>query len=136
MNSVWFCRSGKTPSVFGFAESTFPARAGKERRGPFCIAVLGTFCGCAREERRCGFALGLGVRGGGGFVFEEVVCADERECLGLGFDDRGAGGVDALGCVLCAAELVGLEEVGEFGKGEVVEFAEIEGGDGGVEEVF
>ena len=76
------------------------------------------------------------MRGGGGFVFKEVVGADEREGLGLGFDDRGAGCVDALGCVLCAAELVGLEEVGELGEGEVVEFAEFEGGDGGVEEVF
>ncbi|MHA7814535.1 MAG: hypothetical protein ACX94C_14215 [Phycisphaerales bacterium] len=54
--------------------------------------------------------------GGFGFVFEDVVGADEGEGLGFGADVIGARGADALHAGLGEFELVGLEEVGECGE--------------------
>ncbi|MCA9276248.1 MAG: hypothetical protein KDA29_09500 [Phycisphaerales bacterium] len=88
------------------------------------------------EERAGSFALGFGVGRGFGAVLEDVVGADEGEGLGLGLDNAGARGVDALDEIAGAVEGGGLEELGEFVEGEMVELAEVEGGDGGVEEVF
>ncbi len=87
------------------------------------------------EERSAGFALGFGVGGGFGFVFEDIVGADEGEGFGVGFDEVGAGCVDAVHAGLGGFEGVGFEQVGERVEGEMVELAEVEGGDGGVEEV-
>lgn len=88
-----------------------------------------------REECGTGLALGFGVGWGCGLVFEDVVGADECERLGIGLDEVGACGVDALHARLGAFEAIGFEEVGECGQGDVVEVAEVERRDGGVEEV-
>jgi len=69
-----------------------------------------------RAEGRCGFALCFGVGGGCGFVFEDVVCADECDGFGFWLDEVGARRVDALHAGLGEFELVGLEEVGECGE--------------------
>ena len=60
------------------------------------LAARDTSPGSPGEERRRGFALSLGVGGGGWFVFEDVVRAHEGEGLGVGPDEAGACGVDAL----------------------------------------
>jgi len=76
------------------------------------------------------------VRVGFGLVFEQVADACGGEGSGLGGEYGLTRGVDALdvcdGLFVC----FGFEEVGEFGELVVVELAEIEGGEGGVEEVL
>jgi len=80
--------------------------------------------------------LGLGVLGGLGFVFELIGEACGREGAGFGFDQGFAGVGDAFDGIACAVEVFGVEDGCELGEFEVVELAEFEGGEGGVEEVF
>ncbi len=68
--------------------------------------------------------------GGRGFVFELIGQAGGGEGLGFGFDDGCACFVDALEGFSCGDESFGLQQVGEFGEGELVEVAEVEGGGG------
>ncbi len=96
---------------------------------------------CAAGKRRGdefggGFALGLGVGGGGWFVFEDVGEAGGGEGLCFGFNDFDAGFRDALECIDGLLEGFGFEDVGELGEGEVVDLAHLECGEGWVGEVF
>lgn len=74
--------------------------------------------------------------GGGWFVFELVGEAGGCQGLGFGFDDCGSCGVDALEGLDGLLEGFGFEDSCEFGQGELVQVAQVEGGDGGVEEVL
>lgn len=74
--------------------------------------------------------------GGLGFVFELIGEACGREGAGFGFDQGFAGAGDAFDGIACAVEVIGVEDGCELGEFEVVELAEFEGGEGGVEEVF
>ena len=69
------------------------------------IAAVGWICSIAGDELGRGFALGFGVGGGFGFVFEQVVGAHEGEGFCVGLDEVGAGGVDALHARLGALEV-------------------------------
>jgi len=82
------------------------------------------------------FALGFGVGGGCWFVFEDVGEAGGCQGAGFGVDDGSAGGVDALEGALGGLEGFGFEGGGELGEGDLVEVAEIQRRDRGVEEVF
>ena len=55
---------------------------------------------------------------------------------GFGVGEGGAFMVDAGDGLLGGLELGRVEDLGEAGEGEVVVVAQVEGGDGGVEEVF
>ena len=55
---------------------------------------------------------------------------------GFGLGEGGAFLVDAGDGLLGSLEIGRVEDLGEAGEGEVVVVAQIEGGDGGVEEVF
>ncbi len=55
---------------------------------------------------------------------------------GFGVGEIGALLVDAGDGLLGGLEVGGVEDLGEAGEGEVVVVAQVEGGDGGVEEVF
>ncbi len=55
---------------------------------------------------------------------------------GFGLGEVGAFLVDAGDGLLGGLELGRVEDLGEAGEGEVVVVAQVEGGDGGVEEVF
>ncbi|MBO6740981.1 MAG: hypothetical protein JJ916_14095 [Phycisphaerales bacterium] len=83
-----------------------------------------------------GFADGFGVGWGLGAVAEEVGEAGGGEGLGLVFEECAPGGVGAGEAGAGVFKLGGGEEVVELVEGEVVELAELGGGDGGVEEVF
>tara|TARA_A100000171_G_C2094354_1_gene126208 strand:- start:207 stop:629 length:423 start_codon:yes stop_codon:yes gene_type:complete len=73
--------------VCAFQVGTRPLRLALHRRDACATG--------GREKSGTGFALGFGVGRGFGFVFEDVVGADEGEGLCLGLDEVGAGGVDA-----------------------------------------
>lgn len=105
----------------------FLARLGPRVRGVFCVLVAD----CGR-----GFADGLGVLGGLGLVFELIGEACGREGAGFGFDQGFTGVGNAFDGFACAVEVFGVEDGCELGEFEVVELAEFEGGEGGVDEVF
>ena len=66
---------------------------------------------------------------GFGFVFELVGEAGGGEGLGFGFDDGGSCGVDAGEGFDGLFEGFGFEGCCEFGEGNLMEVAEVEGGD-------
>jgi hypothetical protein len=93
-------------------------------------------CGLLTAEGGGGFADGFGVGRGFGAVAEEVGEAGCSEGLGFVLEESAAGFVGADEAGAGIVELGGGEEVVELVEGEVVELAELGGGDGGVEEVF
>jgi len=101
-----------------------------------CFAATSPGSPGEAHELSRGFALGFGVGGGGWFVFEDVGEAGGGEGAGLGLDDGLAGGADALDCFGGLFEGFGFEDGCEFDEGEAVDLAHVEGGEGGVGEVF
>lgn len=90
----------------------------------------------AGEERGGGFALGFGFGAGGGGGFELVEEAGLGERSGFGVEQGGAGGVDAGRVMHGGLVVARFEQVGELLEREVVEAAQLQGRDGGVEEVL
>ncbi len=89
-----------------------------------------------RDEFGGGFALGLGVGGGGWFVFEDVGEAGGCEGCCFGLNDFDACLRDALECIDCLLEGFGFENIGELSEGKVVDLTHLECGEGRVDEVF
>jgi hypothetical protein len=83
-----------------------------------------------------GFAGGFGVFFGFGFVFEQVGHAGEGEGFGFGLDELAPGLGDGFDGALGGLELLGVDDGFEFGEGEVVVVAQVEGADGWVEQVL
>jgi len=74
--------------------------------------------------------------GGFGAVFEKIGEAGGCEGAGFGFDDGSARSVDALEGFFGGSEGFGFEGGCEFGEGYLVEVAQIQRRDRGVEEVL
>ncbi len=122
------------------SRATFPAGRGRHVRAPSvrCADTSPVRTGEARragEEGGGGFADGFGVGGGFGALLGDAgeggdggEAGFELGQLGSGFVDLGEAGLEVL-------ELGGVDELGELGEGEVVVVAQVERGDGGVEEV-
>lgn len=82
-----------------------------------------------------GFAGGLGGLGGCGWLLGDSGEGFEGGGFGLGLDELGAGLVDLGDGRREGLEVGGLDEGEEVGEGDVVDVAEVEGGEGAVEEV-
>ncbi len=80
--------------------------------------------------------MGFGVGRGLWFVFEDVGEAGGCQGAGFGFEDFLTGCVDALEGFFGGDEGFGFEGGCKFGEGDLVEVAQVERGDGGVEEVL
>jgi len=88
----------------------------------------------SEELGRC-FSDGFGAGWGVVVLAAEVGETGSREGSGFVLDERGSCGVDALEVGQGALEGLGLEDDGELFEGEVVDVAEVEGGEVGAEEV-
>jgi len=90
-----------------------------------------------RTQDLCGdFADGLGVAFVFGPVFEQVGHACEGECFGLGLHELAAGAGDGFDGALGSVELLGVDDGIELFERELVVVAQVEDGDGWVDEVF
>ncbi|MBM90942.1 MAG: hypothetical protein CMJ35_04920 [Phycisphaerae bacterium] len=96
----------------------------------------GLWFGWGREELGRGFAGGLGVGWRFGFVLAEVGEARDGEGFGFGLHELAPGAGDGFDHLFGGFELLGVDDVDELVEGKVVIVAQIEGADGGVEEVF
>jgi len=83
-----------------------------------------------------GLALRLGVSFVLGLVSEDVGEARERQCLRLGGEQLGAFIADFRDTLLGEGIVLGAEDVAQLGEGEIVEVAQVERGDGWVDEVL
>lgn len=102
------------------------------RRRALIAGVLG-----GRTQDLCGdFAGGLGVAFVFGPVFEQVGHACEGECFGLGLHELAAGAGDGFDGALGSVELLGVDDGIELFERELVVVAQVEDGDGWVDEVF